>query len=276
MTTRLRKSNNNDVTEITECPQKNVFLIKDKEKVMKEDNKIINVAAKQILAEQGLFRKGNSRTWLEDNDYYLTIVEFQPSGYLKGSFLNVGINFLWESTSNLNNLLSYNFGGRIDFNRVQFSEYVGEEESFRLDMEMYSREALKKVIEYRQFQNLNYAKEQLRQQVESIPVDKQFWETYNLAILCFFKGDYEEGKKYFTLFMQFLENSFYCGGCYMEWHKQFYNYCTENILPYLKSKIDAQNMVFEMINRRRSYFCKQSAFKKMKQDMELFSINLRL
>lgn len=32
-----------------------------------QHNKIINAAAKRILAPEGLFRVGSSRTWIDDN-----------------------------------------------------------------------------------------------------------------------------------------------------------------------------------------------------------------
>jgi hypothetical protein len=37
--------------------------------MMRQHDKIINMAAKKILAPHGLFRQGTSRTWLDDNGY---------------------------------------------------------------------------------------------------------------------------------------------------------------------------------------------------------------
>ncbi|MFR5555744.1 MAG: hypothetical protein ACLTKE_02030 [Coprococcus sp.] len=59
---------------------------------------------------------------------------------------------------------------------------------------------------------------------------------HNLAMLCFLKGDFEEGKDVFEHYMQILKDSFYSGDCYIEWHEQFYNYCIENIQCHLSSK----------------------------------------
>jgi len=56
-------------------------------------SKIIADAAKRNLAPIGLTRKGRSRVWLDDRGWYVTVVEFQPSGFSKGSYLNVGRSY---------------------------------------------------------------------------------------------------------------------------------------------------------------------------------------
>src|SRR5260370_1356446 len=64
-------------------------------------SKVIAEVAKQILAPLGVKRKGRSRTWLDDHGWWLGIVEFQPSGWDAGSYLNVGPMFLWQPISHL-------------------------------------------------------------------------------------------------------------------------------------------------------------------------------
>ena len=64
-------------------------------------SKIITKAAKSILQPMGLFQKGKSRVWIDDNDWFFTVVEFQPSGFTKGSHLNVAVDFLWHKTDHL-------------------------------------------------------------------------------------------------------------------------------------------------------------------------------
>ena len=72
-----------------------------------QHNKIINVAARKILAPEGLFRVGSSRRWIDDNGYFVIQVEFQSEAYEKGSALNVGISFLWETSQGVNETLAY-------------------------------------------------------------------------------------------------------------------------------------------------------------------------
>ena len=228
---------------------------------MEQHNKIINSAAKKILSPHGIFRKGSSRIWLDDNDYFLTVIEFQPSGYDKGSYLNVGLTFLWEATEGLNDALVFEFGDRVMINGHQFVSYQNDE-MFSEAMERFASEALKRAEEYRKFKDLEYAKRTMAKNLKP-----NFWRVYNLAMLCFFKGDFKDGKKYFNEYLDRLKNSFYTQGCYVKWCEDFYNYCIANIVPKLASAESAQRMVFDMINRRREFFNGKAAFKKMKKDI---------
>lgn len=228
---------------------------------MEQHNKIINNAAKKILSPHGIFRKGSSRIWLDDNDYFLTVIEFQPSGYDKGSYLNVGLAFLWEKTEGLNDALVFELGDRVFVNGRQFVSYK-DDETFSEAMELFASEALKKAEEYRKFRDLEYAKRTMAKNLKP-----KFWSVYNLAMLCFFKGDFTDGKKYFNEYLDRLKNSFYNNGYYIKWCEDFYNYCIANIVPKLDSAESAQRMVFDMINRRREYFNGKASFKKMKKDI---------
>jgi hypothetical protein len=64
-------------------------------------NTVIAEVAKQVLAPLGVKRKGRSRTWLDDHGWWLGIVEFQPSSWGAGSYLNVGPEFLWQPIDRL-------------------------------------------------------------------------------------------------------------------------------------------------------------------------------
>ena len=58
-------------------------------------SRIIAAAAKAALVPLGFSRKGRSRVWYADRGFWLSIVEFQPSGFSKGSYLNVGVHLFW-------------------------------------------------------------------------------------------------------------------------------------------------------------------------------------
>jgi hypothetical protein len=77
--------------------------------------KLIDAAARKYLRPLGCTQKGRSRTWLLDRGWVAFVVEFQPSAYAKGSFLNVGAHFLWT----WNHYLSFDCGYRVE-NFVQF------------------------------------------------------------------------------------------------------------------------------------------------------------
>lgn len=220
---------------------------------MRQHDKIINNAAKKVLAPEGLFRKGTSRVWIDDNEYFIIQVEFQPNGYSKGSFLNVGVSFLWEYSEGLNNTLAYNYGYRVDIDKKQFVPYNGDDQEFMVEMENLAGLALQKVMEYRRFRDMNYAKEMLMQRIIDIQGNSTFWEIYDTAMLCFLKGDLEDGKKLFRSFMEILNNSIYVNGFYIEWRDEFYNHCVQYIQPYLESQQNAQKLILEMIKRRRDF-----------------------
>ncbi|WP_303637066.1 MULTISPECIES: hypothetical protein [Stenotrophomonas] len=54
-------------------------------------------------------QKGRSRTWLDDQGWWVGVVEFQPSAWDRGSHLNVGACWLW----NEQDYLSFDEGGRV-------------------------------------------------------------------------------------------------------------------------------------------------------------------
>jgi hypothetical protein len=86
---------------------------------------MITNAAKRNLAPMGLIRKGRSRTWLDDRGWYVTVVEFQPSGFSKGSYLNVGAHFLWSWSGHLSFDLGYRINGYIPFDaEEQFASAI--------------------------------------------------------------------------------------------------------------------------------------------------------
>jgi len=70
-----------------------------------DHNKLIAQVAKQTLLPAGLKRRGKSRLYYDDNGWWCTIVDFAPSAFCKGSFLNVGICWLLYE----NDYWSFNF-----------------------------------------------------------------------------------------------------------------------------------------------------------------------
>jgi hypothetical protein len=57
--------------------------------------RIITAAARAALGPLGLRQKGRSRLWFDDHGWWLINVEFQPSNWAKGCYLNVGEQHLW-------------------------------------------------------------------------------------------------------------------------------------------------------------------------------------
>lgn len=73
-------------------------------------SRLITAAARTHLRPLGCVQKGRSRIWLDDQGWWLGVVEFQPSSWSKGSYLNVGACFLW----NEKDYLSFDAGHRVE------------------------------------------------------------------------------------------------------------------------------------------------------------------
>lgn len=113
---------------------------------------IIKKLCKEILIPAGIFQKGSSRVYIDDNGYFFTVIEFQPSGFSKGTFLNVGLCFLW----NENDYMGWNNPN----SRVgrQFIEYQ-DNEQFERDVKPYVEKALELALFNRNLRDIEYAKE---------------------------------------------------------------------------------------------------------------------
>ncbi|HKY12492.1 MAG TPA: hypothetical protein VJL85_04035 [Gaiellaceae bacterium] len=44
----------------------------------------------------GIVQKGRSRLWYDDHDWWAGLIEFQSSSRSRGSYLNVGVQWLWD------------------------------------------------------------------------------------------------------------------------------------------------------------------------------------
>lgn len=52
-------------------------------------------AARRILSPLGCKQIGRSRTWIADQRFWVIVIELQPSSFSRGSYLNVGVSWLW-------------------------------------------------------------------------------------------------------------------------------------------------------------------------------------
>ncbi len=73
-------------------------------------SRLLTQAAKNHLGPLGMKQKGRSRIWRDDRGWFVIVVEFQPSGFSKGSYLNVGAHFLWTWSG----FSSFDLGYRVE------------------------------------------------------------------------------------------------------------------------------------------------------------------
>src|SRR4051794_39139422 len=72
-------------------------------------SKLLTAAAREVLGPMGLVQIGRSRIWLDDQTWWLCAVEFQPSSWSRGTYLNVGCCWLWH----VKDYVSFDLGNRV-------------------------------------------------------------------------------------------------------------------------------------------------------------------
>ena len=125
-------------------------------------DQIIRQLCKETLLPLGVFQKGTSRIYVDDNGYFFTVLEFQPSGFAKGTHLNIALHFLWNKRDHF----SFDFPFGADIRVKNFVEYQNNEQ-FTREVTKYVQEAARQVMFYRKLQDIatakSYAKKWLQQ-----------------------------------------------------------------------------------------------------------------
>lgn len=215
-----------------------------------DHNKLIKLAANSVLKPNGLFQKGSSRIWIDDNGWFLIIVEFQPSHWGKGSYLNVSVHYLWDDKD----YLSYDYGHRLG----SFVSFDGNEEKFRADMQLLAQTALEKVKEYRQFNDLHYAKVRIMQN-EAIHI---IHKLYSRMMICGLSRDVC-AVSYFKELMQILQSTD------IAWTRKYHTELSENIAPIINDPQLFYSYVYEKIRLQRNFWRSKSSMKKLRGDFML-------
>ncbi len=112
------------------------------------------------------------------------VVEFQPSGWSKGSYLNVGAMWLWFEKE----YLSFDYGSRVE----NFAPYQ-DEAQFAPLAENLARRAAEEVARLRShFTSVRAAAQQL---AARSPMG--FWDSFNAAIACGLAGETAQARRFF-------------------------------------------------------------------------------
>jgi hypothetical protein len=91
-----------------------------------EIGKTIATAAKAALLPLGCQRIRKSRSWISDQRFWLIVIEFQPSSWQKGTYLNVGAMWLWRARKGHAFHVGYRIADFIPFySPEQFGPAVG-------------------------------------------------------------------------------------------------------------------------------------------------------
>jgi hypothetical protein len=159
-----------------------------------EHSKIINKVAREILKPNGVGRKGQSRTWLDDQYWFTTIIEFQPFKDRQGTCLNIGINFHWYEQE----YFSFDIGNR----ESDFIDFKNEKQ-FQFEMNLLIEKALKCTLQFRnKMLDLEMAENTIINHEFS---SNNLWGNYHRAIICGLNDHPTESNEYFQ---RILKNDF--------------------------------------------------------------------
>ncbi|GGH04264.1 hypothetical protein GCM10011416_24170 [Polaribacter pacificus] len=197
-----------------------------------EHSKIINKVARGIFKEYGIERKGQSRTWMDDQYWFTTIIEFQPFKDRQGTSLNVGINFHWYEKE----YFSFDIGNR----ESDFIDFRNEQQ-FKSEIESLVEKALKRTLEFRNsMMDLKNAEKNIMNHEFA---SDNLWGNYHRAVIC---GLNNEPKKSNEFFDQILRNEFE-----YDWQKELKEK-VEKLKSYLKNITEFKDKVDETIKITRT------------------------
>lgn len=149
-------------------------------------------AAKKHLGPIGMKRKGQSRVWFKDNGWWLGVVEFQPSSWSKGSYLNVAAMWLW----NAKDYWSHDEGGRVE----KFHEFK-DADQFADAADALALRARDEVLALSQrFSSLALVAAHLARNSDENP-----WQSYHAAMAALAIGDAEHAQKRFRALLAFKD-----------------------------------------------------------------------
>lgn len=147
-------------------------------------NTLLAKAAKRQLAGIGMKRKGQSRVWFKDNGWWLGVVEFQPSSWSKGSYLNVAAMWLW----NAKDYWSFDEGGRVE----KFHEFKDPDQFADVAEELAIRAREETLALLERFASIAAVAAHLHRNADENP-----WHAYHAAMASLAIGDVEHAQKRF-------------------------------------------------------------------------------
>jgi hypothetical protein len=141
---------------------------------------IIAKAAKDALQPLGFRRKGRSRLWLQDRGWWLVVVEFQPSGWRKGSYLNVAAHWLWSD----NGFLSFDVCNRVG----GFAEYASDAQFASAALELAENAAVEAQRLTKRFSSIDATATDLVAEEDATEPSSGSWSRYNAGMAAGLSG----------------------------------------------------------------------------------------
>lgn len=151
-----------------------------------DHNKLINAAAKKALLPLGLRQQRKSRIWYDDRGWWAIVVEFQPSSWSRGSYLNVAVSWMLYEHDHW----TFDIGGRME--GFQSAE---EGHDFETAINLIAANAADAVLGYRErFLTLDQMYEHYRLTIER----HGGWPDYHAGILAGLRNDWASAEQHFS------------------------------------------------------------------------------
>ncbi|MEU1290153.1 hypothetical protein [Kitasatospora sp. NPDC005856] len=159
-------------------------------------SRLITQAARDVLRPLGLRRRGRSRTWIDDHGWWLGVVEFQPSSWSQGSYLNTAVMWLWQDSDHL----EFHVGGR-----EAGHEPFEDEAQFTPLATGLARRGAERITEYRaRFVDLPSTARHLT----AVPARRgNLWDNYHAGIAAGLTGDADTARDRLTRAVQRLSGT---------------------------------------------------------------------
>jgi hypothetical protein len=154
---------------------------------------IINRSAREAFNPLGVTQKGRSRTWLDDHGWWLTLVEFQPSGWDRGTYLNVGAMWLWHAKDY--------FSFDVDHRAKDFIKYESDDQ-FELAIRPMIKLAVERIKRYKaEFSSVGKVAKHYKRIRR-----RNFWDLYNGGVACGIAGDASNAAKLLSQFVSIQDD----------------------------------------------------------------------
>ena len=150
-----------------------------------DHNKLIAEVAKQLLLPAGLKRVGKSRLYYDDHGWWCGFVEFQPSSWSKGSYLNVGVSWLLYERDHW----AFNVSDRIE----GFSS-ANDENEFKEAVLTKAKRAKEIIESYREKFS---AALKAYEYYQNLQRPKTVWDNYYAAVIAGMSGELSAAKENF-------------------------------------------------------------------------------
>ena len=154
-------------------------------------DRLIVEAARNVLRPLGFQRKGRSRLWFRDHEWWLAIVDFQPSGWARGAYLNVAAKWLWRG----DDVWSFDFSFHPAARVADFVEFETESQFAKQIVRLAQVGAAEARRLADAFPSIHAAADRLKDRATA---RGDAWDLYHAGVGAFLAGRLEEARAYFT------------------------------------------------------------------------------